>query len=381
MKKKLLTITIIFLFVETCIIPFATSELTNDIRQTTSTTIITVDDEPGDADFTSIKEAVNASTPGDTIEVYSGTYFEHEIIIATNEITLLGIAHELGDGDDSGSPSIKGNKSLGEVLRVEASNVIISNLTVENSNGYNAGCIKAIQNNITISDCIFYTVKEGINPNTGISFTGDNIRIINNQMNNCNPGIHAGTGLPGSLTITNNVITECGIYGGIYLSCNQQNVSGNRISRCDKGINIHGSNNIIYGNEIESCHTGISNYEGSNNIISGNNIEFCPIGFSNEWGGGNRIIKNNFKNYNNSSWNEPWWMRQMVFPYGFDKKDRWIGNYWDTWTGIGPKKIQGVIFVGWVINGEFGWGFVIPIPGVEFDRQPAKEPFNILYMS
>jgi hypothetical protein len=64
--------------------------------------IITVDDEPGDADFTSIKEAVNASSPGDTIEVYSGTYLEQGIHIVKDNITLLVISHELGVCDDRG---------------------------------------------------------------------------------------------------------------------------------------------------------------------------------------------------------------------------------------------------------------------------------------
>ena len=42
---------------------------------------ITVDDEPGDADYTSLKEAINNANTGDTIEVYSGIYIEDEISI------------------------------------------------------------------------------------------------------------------------------------------------------------------------------------------------------------------------------------------------------------------------------------------------------------
>ncbi|MCK4416200.1 MAG: hypothetical protein KAU84_03520, partial [Thermoplasmatales archaeon] len=60
MIQKGLAVAVILLFIGTCIIPSATSELTN------SKNIITVDDEPGDADFTSIKEAVDYSSPGDT---------------------------------------------------------------------------------------------------------------------------------------------------------------------------------------------------------------------------------------------------------------------------------------------------------------------------
>jgi hypothetical protein len=45
LKRKILTIIIILLFIETSIIPLGTSE------QIRSKTIITVDDEPGDADY------------------------------------------------------------------------------------------------------------------------------------------------------------------------------------------------------------------------------------------------------------------------------------------------------------------------------------------
>ena len=96
--RKGLAVAVILLFMGTCIIPSATSGLTNGKN------IITVDDEPGDADFTSIKEAVNYSSSGDTIEVYSGIYREEGIRIEKDNITLLGISHELGEGDDSGKP-------------------------------------------------------------------------------------------------------------------------------------------------------------------------------------------------------------------------------------------------------------------------------------
>ena len=79
MLRKGLAVAVILLFMGTCIIPSATSGLTNgkniitvddepgESELTHNKNIITVDDEPGDADFTSIKEAVNYSSPGDTI--------------------------------------------------------------------------------------------------------------------------------------------------------------------------------------------------------------------------------------------------------------------------------------------------------------------------
>jgi len=105
MLRKGLAVAVILLFMGTCIIPSATSGLTNvkniitvddepgKSELTHNRNIITVDDEPGDADFTSIKEAVNYSSPGDTIEVYSGIYHEQEICIVNDNIKLLGISH------------------------------------------------------------------------------------------------------------------------------------------------------------------------------------------------------------------------------------------------------------------------------------------------
>ena len=73
--------------------------------------MIIVDDE-GDGDYISIKEAVNYSKSGDIIKVYSGVYYEEEIVITTEDITLRGIPYELGVGDDLGKPVIKNIKKI-----------------------------------------------------------------------------------------------------------------------------------------------------------------------------------------------------------------------------------------------------------------------------
>jgi len=353
MKRKCLAVGIILLFVGTCTIPSITSEQTYDKN------IITVDDEPGDADFTSIKEAVNSSSPGDTIEVYSGTYLEYKIQITKENITLQGISHELGEGNDSGKPFIKGN-GTGEVIRVEASHVIVSNFRIENSGPFNSHCIMVHgQNNITLTDCIIRSSKTSTN--TGISVADCNsTRIMNNEISNCSCGILASSQRPGSLTITGNIITDCMPYCGIYLNSNQQNISGNRIRRCgENGIKICGTNNIIYGNDIDSCPIGVCS----------------PVFDFTENERGNTITKNNFKNYSR----EAWWNR-CIFLYFIglykSKKDTWISNYWDTWIGVGPQRIRGWLGVGiYIAIGEIGYG--VFIPWFEYDRHPAKEPYDI----
>ena len=293
MKRKYLAVGIILLFIGTSIIPSATSELTNGKRLTNSATIITVDDEPGDADFTSIREAVNYSSPGDTIEAYSGIYREDGIQLTKENVNLLGIDHELGEGNDSGKPFIKpdGNAT---VIVVEANHVMVSNFRIELlSSSY---CIRlgAVdpdlhQNNITISDCIIRNSKIERNNGINVVDVGNNVRIINNEISNCSSGIYAGAQHPGSLTITGNVITDCMKYG-VVLSSNQQNVSGNRIRQCENGIIIYGTNNIIYGNDFDDCRIGV----------------YSPVFDFDEDERGNTIIKNNFKNYSNEPWCREW---------------------------------------------------------------------------
>jgi len=93
-------------------------------------TIITVDND-GDGDYTTITEAVLHAGPGDTIEVYSGTYNERLINITSEDLTLQGIAHELGNGTDTGRPFIDGG-GLFWIISVMAPNVTITRFRMEN---------------------------------------------------------------------------------------------------------------------------------------------------------------------------------------------------------------------------------------------------------
>lgn len=358
--RKYFTIGIIFFFIGASIVPAMRSEFPSE------KTIITVDDEPGDADYTSIKEALNASSPGDTIEVYSGTYPEQLMSIKNDNITLLGIAHELGEGNDTGRPYIQGNVALGDVLRIEANQVIISNFLIENSDGFLGGCISASkQNNITISECVLHTIKEGDNPNEGISVSGNHITIINNEISFCSLGISAGTDYPLGLTITGNVVTDCGIYGGIIINADEQNISGNTILRCDEGIRISGTKNVIYGNDIEDCPICVE----STTFDTGEREQR-----------GNIITHNNFKNYSFGNLSRGyWWTRSILvsfFGVHITKKDQWVGNYWDTWRGIGLMRIRGLLVVGFVFA-FLETGIGLPLIWFEYDRHPARTPYEI----
>jgi len=83
--------------------------------------IWTVDDDPV-ADFTRIQDALNASSSGDTIFVYNGTYNEH--IVINKSISLVGENKEITIIDGQG---------VGTVVRIYALHVLIANFTVRNA--------------------------------------------------------------------------------------------------------------------------------------------------------------------------------------------------------------------------------------------------------
>ena len=368
MMKKIISLVISFIIID---LSFSLVAAENSSNNFTGNKIITVDDEPGDADFTSINEALNFSNPGDIIEVYSGTYFEQGIHIVKYNITLRGIAYELGEGDDTGKPFIIGNGSE-SVIYVEASHVIVSNLIIENSE-LGASCIRIGMDwpgkiyNITIRDCIIRNSSS-----IGIHIASKqgsiwNITIINNNISHCKGISFRGYSIPADQTsciISGNVITDSPQWGISFygLSCI---ISGNVITDCrDMGIQLEKNFNNISGNRIRRCEVGIQ-FEGADNIIYGIDIDSCPVGIQ-YYGRGNIITKNNFKNYSiNGFWFSRWFGEQFLLQL----KSIWINNYWDTWIGVGPKIILGLQAV--------GIGYISVIPGFEFDWNPAKEPYDI----
>jgi len=280
--KKGVVVAIIFLFIGTWTVPSVPSAQTSNI--------ITVDDEPGDADFTSIKEAVDASSPGDSIWVYSGTYYEQGIHIVNDDTTLLGFAQELGDGDDTGKPCISGDGTA-FVIHIEANHTSVTNVTLENSYASNLTAHACImvgldtipfyeefkRENITIEGCM---LRNAPRPGIWIGDVGKNIRIIHNEIHNCTIGIlslsvtHRFMARP---NITENVITDCSL-AGIDIDDTLQNISGNTVQRCRVGVILYpaGVHNMVYGNDFESCPVGVKSMYGKNTIIK-NEIRAPPL--------------------------------------------------------------------------------------------------------
>lgn len=342
--KKSIVFGIIFLLISVCVIP-STGTI---VEQTTTGDVITVDDE-GDGDYTSIKEAVNNANSGDIIEVYSGTYYDYDMIIDKDRITLIGISYELGSGNDTGQPFLDIIDE--DVIIIKADSVKIINLLFDNNNNYKDAIIisngnSCIIENNTILNHYFY----------GILISGANHIIRNNYINHC------GTGISGSfsnVSIVGNTINYT-IRGIILGEARDSLIKRNRISNASEvGIKLVDSSfNVITQNIIEN--NGHYTLKRGWGIWITEDWLIVPNCMS------NLISKNNF--INNSL--------HIGCYYLFFGRNKFENNYYDNWIGFGPKLIRGIRII-FIIPIPFLGAIEIPIPRIQFDRHPAKEPHDI----
>jgi len=190
---------------------------------------ITVDDSGG-RDYMTIQAAVNASSPGDTIYVYNGTY--NGSIPINKTINLVGESNQ--------STIIKGTGALySEGIRVTINYVNISNIRIDN----------------------FYAAI--------YFWRTNNNSIVANTLTNCNYGIHYSN----SNNIISNTIMNCRDCGIMVIDGSYNNITSNTIGNCSQGIYLGSSNNNITSNTVANCSHGIYLYYGSNNnTIVSNNI-------------------------------------------------------------------------------------------------------------
>lgn len=322
--------------------------------------------------YATIQEAINAASPGETINVAMGTYLENLDI--NKSVTI--------SGTDKNTTIIDGNNS-GVVVTITSSNVILKNFTIKNSGtnintdagiglvGVTGVTIEnnTITNNVTgiaVMSSSNNNVKNNVVKNSaryGIvlekhpsvpSFSTSNIISGNTITVNARDGIYVGQDCNGN-TITNNSIsgstgTTEGNFeaNGIYF----WKSSGNTIT----GNNI--TNNVAFGIEMKGSSNNIVN----NNTITGNkdglhirNDTSYPIT-------GNNISKN--KIYNNSRVNlytdanqdtnfnveNNWWgsaieseITAKLAGYGFDLTST---------TNTTPGTLQYIDYSPWYINTE-----------------------------
>jgi len=320
--RKIIALGIMLLFLGMTI----SSSTGFNLEKQSTIDVITVDDE-GDGDYTSIKDALSNANSGDTIEVYSGTYFEHDIAINIEGISLKGIPHELGNGSDVGKPFINGEGNS-RIFHFNASNITLDGFIMDNEGG---------------ADIV------------DISISADGCIISNNNLSNTNSCFIYVKG--SNTKIINNTIHHSSMRQGICLRdpSNNNTVRSNLISDCDTGILTWGSGyNLIEGNTVQYCDGyGIDIAGYDNNIIRYNTVSNCWMGL--ELSSIDSIVSNN--NF----------MDNEIHASGFNNRfswlisNKWTGNYWGRGR-ILPYPIFCQVFI---------------FPWIQFDWRPAQEPYDI----
>lgn len=188
----------------------------------------------GEGNYSYIQDAINASSDGDTIFVYSGGHFEN--ILINKSIELIG---------ENKNTTIINGSGYGDVLYISADYVKISGFNIQNS-GYDAGIdIHSNYNSIT-NNIITNNTYAGI--------------YLQNSDNN---------------DINDNIISYNDEIGIVLMhSSNNNTISGNTISNNPSGMKLHdANNNTFYENTIQNNIIGMDLWFTNNdNIIYHNNF-------------------------------------------------------------------------------------------------------------
>jgi len=280
-SKKFLTIFIsIFLLFSSILVLPVSSETVN----ATSNTWYVDDDGGPDIDFTCIQDAINASSDGDTIFVYNGTYNEN-IVINKSFLTLQGEDNE---------NTIINSKKDDKTIFITADNIQIKNFKIKNE--YNNKNIymhylsqSIIEENKIISGrgiTLYETNKVMIKNN----YITNYIYIFSSNNNEINYN-HIFNGRISLLLSSYNTISS-NLFDG-----NNQNAPGISIG----DLSNPSTGNSIINNIIKNYRSGLDNYYADN--------EICYNDFL------NNKENANVQYIGRSKWYHNYWGKSDRFPF------------------------------------------------------------------
>ena len=260
-----------------------------------------VEATPGDIhvpyDYPTIQAAVNAATPGDTVIVHSGTYFEH--ITIDKQLVLTGV--DLTAIIDGGG--------TGTVINATSSGVVITGLRIQNAgDNWTQRDSGIFVGNKQFCQAEFNHIE---NCRLGIYLQdSSHIEIVGNILTNNPEGIRLERSTHNN--INHNSIVDNDYNLVISTLSNFNGIKSNYIADASSsGIHIQtwSTNNTIYGNEIKNCSYGVLLSQSDSNIIYHNSF-----------------IENTDQAWLGSSLNNEW---NIDWPDG--------GNYWSDHTNSDVK--------------------------------------------
>jgi parallel beta-helix repeat protein len=209
----------------------------------------------GPGNFSKIQDAVNASSPGDTVFVYAGKYAEH-VIINVQNFSLKGEGKE--------STFIGFDWTDHHVVDIFQSGVMLSGFSIK------AGSVRfsPVHLNLGVSD-ITITNTSLMDGLSGVYCDGQNRNLVFNDngfaRNRCSINTRNDEGSPSQYIFQRNVF-----YGGMYgiaLTGDSCEASNNSFIDVSTAIAQASSNAVITYNSIIGSNVGIS-VEGTSATIT-----------------------------------------------------------------------------------------------------------------
>jgi len=198
----------------------------------------------GSCNFKIIQKAINNASPGDTIEVQSGTYYEHVVVNKT--LILQGV------DTGSGLPVVDGGGS-GGAITLSADGCSLQGFVASNSGSANSGI----------------TVSSSSNTVSGNTVSGSNQRGIYLNSSSGN-------------TVSGNTVSGASQHG-IYLTSSSNNTISSNTANGNSGSGIYlttaSNSNIVSANTASNNQYGIRLYASKGNTITGNTANNNVDGF------------------------------------------------------------------------------------------------------
>ncbi len=266
MNRKGLAVGLILLLIETSVIQITAQDTEKPLPTSRGDWLYVGGSGPGN--YTTIQDAISASSNGDTVFVYNGLY--NEEIIVDHSISLLG--------ENKFMTIIDGNEfTPGHIVTITSDNVRVSGFTIENC----GEAIIVLSNSNDISDNLFNYIHY-----IGVDIKGNNNQIHDNEITMMGTGIGCGIGI---LSCYNNIISNNTIHGFLF---------GIKVQKCPDDYPNTIQKNRIY----TSGQYGIFiNLDVANLLISGNYIDGNERGIFFSWDTECNNIKILFNTIKNST--------------------------------------------------------------------------------
>jgi len=240
--------------------------------------LLTVHNVDTELDYCWIQEAIDADETGDghTIKVYALMYYEHVRVYKSLTLEVENRTTAIIDGGDDGT-----------VLHVSASNVSISNFTIQNGEyGIHldgSGNVTLRKNNMTNNKYNFFVSGTRLSHflnDVDVSNWVDGKRIyclINNQSLVIDDSAYPDLGYLGLVNCTNITVQNLNLTNngqGLLLAfTDSSNITYVNASNNYYGIYLFGSSeNTITANKVTNNNDGIYLRDSSANSLTGNNI-------------------------------------------------------------------------------------------------------------